>query len=458
MFHKLLGQTLSDSVCLNCHNSPGFDPPLVTAIRHARPEVAAAANFQYNIVNVTNTNVGQNPQVTFSVTDPNDGSFYDFKYGDEGPFDSESWGGDARLAVMLAWPSEDYTNVDTGSSVAGFRPGSPAQNVSMDPLAGDGDLINEESVCENAATDDGCVNNGDGTYTITSTVVAVPSGLPGTTLTAAMEGHPFEDVDPDPVIEERHEIPVTGAVAYYEISDTGGPGDPRREIVSLDKCANCHGELLSLHGSNRTNKIELCVTCHNANATDIRARAEGGVQGEESIDFKRMIHGIHAANVVIYGFGGSVHDYTHVTFPGELNNCGACHVGNSYYPNDPDANLRIATTFISDNFDDANFPDDVDPTVPRSPARAITLANQEDDLNRTFNATACLQCHTEDVSIQHAVANGSRLSIKQADDGTLQSIPGDLFPNPIEDCLRCHSEGNNVADVGVRHAPWFPLP
>ncbi len=217
-----------------------------------------------------------------------------------------------------------------------------------------------------------------------------------------------------------------------------------------------------MHGSNRNNKIELCVTCHNANATDIRARSgDGGgplVPGEQSVDFKAMIHGIHAANVVIYGFGGEEHDFTHVTYPGELNNCGACHVGNSYYPIDPISELRFATTFISDNFDDENFPDDVDPTVPGSPERAITLANQEDDLNRTFNATACLQCHTEDVSTQHAVANGSRLSIKQADDGTLQSIPGDVFPSPMEDCLRCHSEGNNVADVGVRHAPWFPLP
>jgi OmcA/MtrC family decaheme c-type cytochrome len=445
-----------DSACRNCHNDVSF-PDLVTAERHARPEVAAAANFQYNIVNVTNTNEGQNPQVTFSVTNPNDDSFYDFKYGDEGPFDSESWGGDARLAVMLAWPSEDYTNLDTGSQVAGFRPGSPAQNVSMDPLAGDGDLINEESVCENAATGDGCVNNGDGTYTITSTD-AVPSDLPGTTLTAAMEGHPFEDVDPDPIVEERHEIPVTGAVAYYEISDTGGQGDPRREIVSLDKCANCHGELLSLHGSNRTNKIELCVTCHNANATDIGARAEGGVQGEESIDFKRMIHGIHAANVVIYGFGGSVHDYTHVTYPGELNNCGACHVGNSYYPYDPDTNLRIATTFISDNFDNASFPEDVVPTAPRTPQRALTLADQEDDLNRTFNATACLQCHTAARSEQHAVAEGARLSVKQDNAGMLLPIPGDPFLSPVEDCVRCHSEGALVSDVGVRHAPWFPLP
>ncbi len=117
-------RAIPDSACRNCHNAT-CRSRLVTAERHARPEVAAAANFQYNIVNVTNTNEGQNPQVTFSVTNPNDGSFYDFKYGDEGPFDSESWGGDARLAVMLAWPSEDYTNLDTGSQVAGFRPGSP---------------------------------------------------------------------------------------------------------------------------------------------------------------------------------------------------------------------------------------------------------------------------------------------------------------------------------------------
>ncbi len=40
----------------------------------------------------------------------------------------------------------------------------------------------------------------------------------------------------------------------------------------------------------------------------------------------------------------------------------------------------------------------------------------------------------------------------------LLPIPGDPFLSPVEDCVRCHSEGALVSDVGVRHAPWFPLP
>ncbi|RLB59664.1 MAG: hypothetical protein DRI90_15130, partial [Deltaproteobacteria bacterium] len=352
---------------------------------------------------------------------------------------TDPWGGSARLAVMLAWPSNDYTNVDTGSTAAGFRPGSPAQNVSMDPLGG------------NCPGDD-CIDNGNNTYTITSPV-AVPSGLTGGSLAAALEGHPAEDFNGDTL-----RVPVTGAVAYYAISEAGGAGEARELGVSIEKCASCHGGLLSLHGNNRTNSIALCVTCHNANATDIRARAEGGIQGEQSIDFKAMIHGIHAANVVIYGFGGGEHDYTEVTYPGELNNCAACHVGGSYYPTDPETDPRIATTFISDNFGNDDFPEEVTPTTPRTPERALTLANQEDDLNRTANAAACLQCHNSEWAASHAlIPGGAKLSVKQTDDGMLLPVPGDPNPSAVEVCTLCHGEGSNVEDVGVVHAPWFPL-
>ena len=457
-----------DGACLGCHNNPVTFPDLVTAERHAIPELAAALDYQYNILDVTDTNVGQLPQVTFSVTNPNDSTAYDLNAAG-GPFDTATWGGSARLAVMVAWPSNDTTNRDTGSQVAGFRPGSPAQNVSMDPLGG------------NCPGDD-CVDNGNGTYVITSTV-EVPAGLTGGSLAVAIEGHPAEqlypnmgcdggDEDGEPCFTDAdcpggtcvedtgagERIPVTGAVAYYAISETGGAGEARQLGVSLEKCASCHGGLLSLHGENRNNKLELCVTCHNANATDIGARAEGGVAGETPIDFKVMIHGIHAANVVIYGFGGEEHDYTEVTYPGELNNCGACHVGDSYYPVNPETDPRIASTFISDNFGNADVPEDVVPTAPRSPERALTLANQEDDLNRTSNAAACLQCHTSQGSADHAVIpGGAKLSVKQTDDGTLLPAPGDPVPDAFERCSICHGEGSDIKDVGVVHAPWFPL-
>ena len=61
-------------------------------------------------------------------------------------------------------------------------------------------------------------------------------------------------------------------------------------------------------------------------------------QDEESIDFKRMVHGIHAAAVrenklQIVGFGGfSVHVYDEeeVQFPGDLSNCTACHTSDGF--------------------------------------------------------------------------------------------------------------------------------
>ena len=75
-----------------------------------------------------------------------------------------------------------------------------------------------------------------------------------------------------------------------------------------------------------TSEDQVCVLCHNGNATDINRRpappamtADG--KPEETIDFKRMIHQIHTGaelqdGLVIYGFGGSVNDFSHVEFIG----------------------------------------------------------------------------------------------------------------------------------------------
>ena len=87
------------------------------------------------------------------------------------------------------------------------------------------------------------------------------------------------------------------------------------------------------------------------------ALAEGAGAGtadglkEQSIDMKWMIHAIHAGEernaagvkTVIYGFGGSVNDFSHVAYPGDLANCEGCHVAGGYYP--VDATKVQGTTF-----------------------------------------------------------------------------------------------------------------
>ncbi len=104
---------------------------------------------------------------------------------------------------------------------------------------------------------------------------------------------------------------------------------------------------LSLHGSNRHDANGYCQTCHNPSLTDADVRPEGN--GEpESVDFRYMIHKIHRGaelenGYVVYGYRSSVHDYSHVEYVGDLRDCEACHVDDSYMLPLPDGTLPVTT-------------------------------------------------------------------------------------------------------------------
>jgi len=155
---------------------------------------------------------------------------------------------------------------------------------------------------------------------------------------------------------------------------------PRRSVVSIDKCNACHFSL-SLHGDNR-NQVGQCVMCHNPTMTDT-ARRPANQMPAEAIDFKTMIHRIHAGNqqtrpYVIYGFGNTPHDYSEVAFPGNLNNCSMCHINSSeQLPLGP--NLSQVT----------------DPRGLLNPVAPTTAA--------------CTACHTQIAAASHALAMTSRL-------------------------------------------------
>jgi OmcA/MtrC family decaheme c-type cytochrome len=231
-------------------------------------------------------------------------------------------------------------------------------------------------------------------------------------------------------------VPATSAVAYFGIED---PADvtPRRQKVDIERCDNCHG-LLSLHGGNRNDNPQVCVTCHNANATDINRRpadpadaADGKV--EESIDFKYMIHKIHAADIVVYGFGGSVNDFRDVEYPQRLSNCTACHTDDGFYPVAADSGV-LATT------------------IDTGASRADPL----DDVNITPNAAACSSCHTSGGVAAHMEIFGGSFDACQAADGGLSvrvdTCGGTPGPIVMEGCPDCHGRGE-FSDVAVVHEP-----
>jgi OmcA/MtrC family decaheme c-type cytochrome len=388
----------TNSDCQVCHRPGSFVGSIEDAHRLLAQE--EAEKFQYNILGVANTAPGDTPSITFSVTDPSNANApYDILDPADPRF--QPAGGSRRVNIDVAWSTTDYRNTGSGSDVPGFRPGVAAQPFEIDVLS-------------NAVPG---ANAGE----FVVTAPALPANATGS-IAVALEGHPAGDLDGDGTFSDR--IPVGGEVEYFASTDT--TVTPRRVNASIDKCNGCHAQL-SLHGNNRTDKIELCVLCHNPNATDIRARTEGGVDAttsadgldEESIDFKRMIHRIHAGNVVVYGFGGGVHDYREVVFPGKLNDCTACHSGQSYYP--VTASTVLATTIDT----------------------GADLADPSDDINITANAAVCSSCHTSTLAKAHMEQNGGSFSATQDDAGNLTNAG-------LETCAICHGPGH-TADVAVMH-------
>ncbi len=387
--HSAAKFVADNSECTLCHADGAFVGSVAQS--HQIPAAVAGARFAFNILDVSNTGPGEFPQVRFSVTDPQNSDTPYTLASD--PAWTQLANRASRLAVDIGWNNKDHSNVGSGSA--------PALPVSIDALR--------------TAT-----ANDDGSYTVRSTV-AIPTSVSGSGV-VSLEGHPAGDYDSDGSYTDS--VPVTSALRYFAITDTSAQS--RRQVVEIAKCNQCHAQL-SLHGNNRTDEPQNCVICHNANATDIRRRPadpatslDGKV--EQSIDFKYMIHAIHAAHqretpYVAYGFGGTANDYSHVSYPGELSDCTACHSANTYaLPLRPEV---LATT--------------VDTGASQS--------NPDDDLNITPTAAVCSSCHDGQLARAHMEHNGAAFSTPQSmvDNGSF-----------TETCALCHGPGRS-ADIAISH-------
>jgi len=92
-------------------------------------------------------------------------------------------------------------------------------------------------------------------------------------------------------------------VAQHTYADVvlSGALNPRRQIVSNEKCNVCHGALGTTSGSNTLanafhggarNTVEACMVCHDQNRMSSTVMTDGQAL-QENYSFKRMIHGIH---------------------------------------------------------------------------------------------------------------------------------------------------------------------
>ena len=280
-------------------------------------------------------------------------------------------GGASRLQVSVAWNTDEYTNEDNGST------STPAAPTGTSGLAGS--------------------EVGAGIFQVK---VEVPGAATGS-VTATLDGHPAADLDGDGTYSDR--IPVRNAFLDLDIDPRGTGTTARRVVVDVDRCNVCHdsgGVGISLHGGNRTSEPQVCVICHNPDATDINRRPAPGTaidgKDEEMIDFKRMIHMIHTGaelddGLVIYGFGGTAHDFSHVEFIGNRKNCETCHLPDTYAAEA--AHDALATTI--DTGDD--------------------VEDFSDDLNISSTASVCSGCHNDAVAKGHMIEQGASFTALDED-------------------------------------------
>jgi OmcA/MtrC family decaheme c-type cytochrome len=166
--------------------------------------------------------------------------------------------------------------------------------------------------------------------------------------------------------------------------------------------------------------------CHAFDATDWARRPKSGggnvdlaatADGieERSIRFSRMIHMLHTGEALevakpyaIYGFGGSLHEFDHVRFPGNRMNCQTCH---------------LADAFTLDVVPQGTPPTIANetPTIrhERSPVHSV---GEIADLPIT---SACNACHNTAEAYAHT-------QLQTTDDG-------------VEACGVCHSEQRDFA-------------
>jgi len=335
-----------DTQCQNCHTSVPhneFDASIPGA--HTVPNNSTSLpGIVLKIMNVANGTPGSNPTVTFQVTD---------KSGN--PVDITKL---TTIRIVLGG-----NNVDYGVTPAGMR-------VSETPTKATGSA------------------NGTYMYTMTNAIPPTATGSYTISMEAAntvtlLSGTTEQTTATDMAVPVEY---------YFSLDNT--PVVPRRQVVSLANCSNCHQNLGIVHGGSRGATQE-CGICHNPTLSDGTSK--------QSVSFATQIHSIHRGANLTNPYTLGTTNYQSVLFPGDLRDCSTCHVNNSYQVDNVGAVASVASA--------GGFT----PTTPPISA-------------------ACQGCHDDKATASHALSNTSALG---------------------EACVTCHGIGAEFAvdTVHVRTQP-----
>lgn len=181
----------------------------------------------------------------------------------------------------------------------------------------------------------GYLGGGQHQYTFPA-AAAIPAAAAGS-YTVGLEGYltPAGSTDRFATVGPMHAFAVSDATP-----------SARRTVVDPERCNSCHYDLAG-HGGSRKG-AQYCTMCHNPNKANNEriARREGSTVIAEPVDFKVMIHKIHAGEELsqpyaLYGFpapsvanpDGTAIDFGETRYPRSRAQCEACHqAGTSSLP------------------------------------------------------------------------------------------------------------------------------
>jgi OmcA/MtrC family decaheme c-type cytochrome len=145
---------------------------------------------------------------------------------------------------------------------------------------------------------------------------------------------------------------------------------------------------------------------------------------EESVDFKRLVHGIHAGGfrqtpLIVVGFQGAVSDFSSVRFPKQLRNCTLCHI---------DANHKGTFELPAVS----SLGSTINSGSALSPLPGFVDVNPVPDLKISPTAAACSACHDSSEIRRHMTGTGgASFGVTQA------TLTGK------ERCVTCHGAGKS---------------
>ena len=260
----------TDGSCHFCHKANTgveFDNSVVGA-HTTLYKSAQLPGVLVKFIEVTDTDPGDNPTVTFSVGGKN---------GKYNPADMN------RLRLALNGPNDDFSFYVI-------------------------ETVGDKAVAKGS----------NWSYTFEA---ALPEDAMGS-YTVSMEGRVDADVDYGDEVEGERDYAQNPMMAF---AVTDAMPVPRRMVVSEEKCESCHVSL-SLHGGNRT-EVQYCLSCHRPDLVDIAEPLQESVNMKWMIH--KIHRGAELENGYVVIRSRGTYDFSNIEFTGDLRNCEACHVNGS---------------------------------------------------------------------------------------------------------------------------------